>query len=539
MQSNISLLSLSLLPQLIQDYLSGNEVVKPFYNHFPAVENFRKQLSEKSISYHNRKILSEVLQAQYQSLNVSDKTKQNLDLLHSDKTFTVTTAHQPNIFTGPLYYIYKILHAVKLSDTLKQHYPEHDFVPVYYMGCEDHDFEEINHIHLFGETLEWTDRQGGAIGRYNTRNLLSLIEKIKQKLNNEPHANEVLDIFLKGYGTHATLTQATQYIVNELFGQYGLVVLNPDEPRLKKLFSSVIKDELIHNTAFKNAALTIAELEKLNYKIQALPREINLFYLDENIRERIVFNETNNCYEVLNTSYSFSKDELIRLVDISPEKFSPNVFLRPLYQETILPNLAYVGGSGELSYWLEQKKIFEHYNTPFPVLVQRNSFTLIDAATQKKLQKISLPIEQFFNEKDAIIKNYLAQNNTLPDFSSEKIWLEKLFGEIKMKAEAIDVTLKATVDAQLQATLNGLDNLEKKLTRAEKQKQETAINQIKSIRGKFFPENNLQERYENMLPYYAKYGLQLNERLLELIEPLDSSMNLLSSSPGYPKSEVE
>jgi bacillithiol biosynthesis cysteine-adding enzyme BshC len=414
-----------------------------------------------------------------------------------------------------------------MADALKQQYPAYHFVPVYWMGCEDHDFDEINHIHLFGEKIEWTDRQGGATGRHNPQSLLEVLNAVKSKLSNEPFANEVLGIFEKSYSSFNTLAAATQYIVNELFGKYGLVVINPDTAELKALFAPVIKDELQNQSAAKHANIAIGKLEALGYKIQAHPRDINLFYLEGNIRERIVWNDKAAQYEVLNTSLAFSKEALLALADSNPEKFSPNVFLRPLYQETVLPNLAYIGGAGELSYWLEQKEIFHYFNTTFPILIQRNSFALVDASTEKKLQKLNLPAVEFFNEEDAIVKNYLAQNNSLPDFSNEKAELEKVYASLRVKATAIDPTLKAATEAQLQQALNNLDGLEKKLTRAIKQQQDTAINQIKAVRNKLMPNNTLQERYENFLPYASAKGSNWLDEVYNNLQPFSAVINFL------------
>jgi uncharacterized protein YllA (UPF0747 family) len=193
----------------------------------------------------------------------------------------------------------------------------------------------------------------------------------------------------------------------------------------------------------------------------------------------------------------------------------------------VLPNLAYIGGAGELSYWLEQKEIFHYFNTTFPILIQRNSFALVDASTEKKLQKLNLPAVEFFNEEDAIVKNYLAQNNSLPDFSNEKAELEKVYASLRVKATAIDPTLKAATEAQLQQALNNLDGLEKKLTRAIKQQQDTAINQIKAVRNKLMPNNTLQERYENFLPYASAKGSNWLDEVYNNLQPFSAVINFL------------
>lgn len=524
--SSIPLLKTGILPSLISNYLSANVGVKQFYNLPPTLQNFGQQLQHKKQNYTHRAVLVEVLKQQYANLQAGNAVANNIHLLQQENTFTVTTAHQTNVFTGPLYYVYKILHVIKLAATLKQHYADYNFVPVYWMGSEDHDFEEINHIYVFGEKIEWTHNAGGATGRLNPKSLLQPLAEIKNKLSNEPFAQEIISLFEKGYAQHNMLATATQYILNELFGKYGLLVLNADEPKLKQLFAKVIEAELTQQIVHKHTAETIAAIEQLGYKPQASPREINLFYLAENIRERILLNE-NGEYEVLNTSLKFSKEEMLQMVSTNAEKFSPNVFLRPLYQETILPNLAYVGGSGELSYWLEQKSIFNYFNVPFPILMQRNSFLLADTATQKKIQKLQLPITAYFADEDSLIKEYISANSNLPDFEEERNRLQQIFQHIKEKTAAVDITLQATVEAQLQQAMNSLDNLEKKIVKAEKNKQDVAINQLKAVRSKLFPNNVFQERYENLLPYYAKYGNTLIDTIFENIQPVEAALNIV------------
>lgn len=526
--TQISLSATGILPSFISDYLSAKESVQQFYNLAPSLESFQFQIESKKQNFHNRAVLVEVLQQQYKTFTITHAVKNNIESLFAENTFTVTTAHQTNVFTGPLYYIYKIAHAIKLAEKLQQKYTDNKFVPVYWMGCEDHDIEEINHLNLFGEKLEWNEKQGGATGRYNPKSLALLAAKLKAKLSNEPYVEEIISLFEAGYTQHESLATATQYILNELFGKYGLIIINPDNAQLKQLFAPVIESELMNETVAKQTAAIISKIEQLGYNPQANPREINLFYLHENIRERIV--SSGDEFEVLNTSLKFSKAEILQLVKTNPENFSPNVFLRPLYQETVLPNLAYVGGSGELSYWLEQRNIFQFFKVPFPILIQRNSFLLIDTATQKKLQKLQLPVTEYFLDEDSLIKKYILANSILPEFDKERNELQQLFQQIKVKTVVVEVTLQATVDAQLKQILNNLDNLEKKIIKAEKTKQEVAINQLKAVRNKLLPNNTLQERYENFLPYYAKYGAAFIDDVYQCIQPIDATMILAELS---------
>ena len=196
--------------------------------------------------------------------------------------------------------------------------------------------------------------------------------------------------------------------------------------------------------------------------------------------------------------------------------------LRPLYQEKTLPNIAYVGGAGELSYWMEYKKMFDRHNTFFPILMLRNSILFVDEASSQKIKKLNLSVADFFTETELLIKQYVADlasaNN---NFEAEEQALKKLYENISNKVAVVDITLKASVDADLQKALNGLKAMEQKLLRAEKQKHETAIAQIKKLKEKLFPDNVLQERAENFMPYYIKNGSSYIEILKENCKPFD------------------
>lgn len=516
-----------LTPLLIKSYLKQDNNIKALYNYFPNPENFKKQAELKKSKYQHRDILNKVLDEQYQNLPKSETLKNNLESLQQENTFVITTAHQTNIFTGPLYYVYKILHAIKLAQSLQQKYPNYHFVPLYWMGSEDHDFEEINHFHLFGKKLEWQSDEVGSCGNFNPKPLLKLADEALQILQPAPHAQEIIQLFHQCYENFSTLASATQAIVNHLFGHYGLVVLNPNHKALKATFQKVFYAEIFQQAVSRYSQNALEKLNNLDFKIQAKPRDINLFYLNENGRNRILFEPKEKSFSVLNTALIFSENEMQQEVENFPERFSPNVFLRPLFQESLLPNIAYVGGSGELSYWLEQKNIFEHFDIPYPILQLRNSFLWIDANSKKKIEKLQIQAKDFLNDESDIIKKFVIDNSVLPDFSMEKNQLLNAFENLKAKAVNIDSTLSGTVEAQLQQVLNNLEQLEKKILKAEKQKQETAINQIKSLKQKFFPQQTFQERFENFLPYYAQIQNHFFEKILQQITPFDAQLHLM------------
>lgn len=325
---------------LIGDYLDKNENLNEFYGNFPDLNGFKNQIALKKQVFKSdsRKILIESLQKQYNSVETTSLTKSNIQLLESENSFTITTGHQLNIFTGPLYFLYKIVATINLAKKLTTEFPETNFVPVYWMATEDHDFEEINYFNFQGKKVVWDKESSGAVGRLNTEGFEAVFKAYSNQLGNSINENFIKNLFQKAYLKHTNLTDATKYLVNELFGEYGLVIIDGDDVELKEQFSPIVKDELLKNTSFNFVSNTSEKLG-VNYSIQVNPREINLFYLKENLRERIVFE--NNNFKINNTNIVFSEEEILKELSRYPERFSPNVIMRPLYQETILPNLCY------------------------------------------------------------------------------------------------------------------------------------------------------------------------------------------------------
>src|SRR5215204_34912 len=339
--------------KIVLDYLKGSEELKPFYDQPSSLTGIEETLRKKQLQPVNRKVLVQVLQEQYSKIETTATVTKNIELLLSDKTFTLTTAHQPNLFTGPLYFIYKILHTIKLTDYLNKQLSAYHFVPVYYMGSEDADFAELNHTYVKGKKIEWKKLQSGAVGRMLVdASLIQLIDELQSQLYAEANIDDVINSLKRCYTIGKTIQTATFELVNELYGKYGLVVLIPDNAAFKRQMISVFADDIFNQTSSLIVEKTSARLEP-HYKVQANPREINLFYLKDNTRERIV--KEGEEFQIHNTELRFSRQELETELETYPERFSPNVILRGLYQDTILPNVAFIGGGGELAYWLQLK----------------------------------------------------------------------------------------------------------------------------------------------------------------------------------------
>ncbi|HEX2630975.1 MAG TPA: bacillithiol biosynthesis cysteine-adding enzyme BshC [Chitinophagaceae bacterium] len=498
---------------IITDYLDRVAALQPFYHAFPDLDGIKQAIEARQAFPNNRTVLVNELKKQYAQLKTSVETEKNIAALANATTFTITTAHQPNLFTGPLYFIYKILHAIRLAESCKTWLPQYDFVPVYYMGSEDADLDELGHFNIGGEKKIWNTKQTGAVGRMKIdKELIKLIQSVEGQLTVLPHGEEILSLVKDSYFEGRTIQDATFHLVNALFAEYGLVILMPDNAALKNGMQKIFEDDLLHQTASSIVEQTARKLESAGYKVQANPREINLFYLKDNIRERIELR--NDEYAILNTQSSFSKDDILKELKENPERFSPNVILRGLFQETILPNIAFIGGGGETAYWLQLKDLFQHYKVPFPLLVLRNSFLVVEEKMTDKIEKIGFSLPELFLSEQELL-NKLVQRDTQQKLKLNGTYTEteQIYDAIRKQASAIDSTLSKHVEALKTNTLYRLQELEKKMLRAEKRKFGDQQRHIQSIKEKLFPRNGLQERIDNFMWYYAKWGKEFFREL--------------------------
>lgn len=500
-------------------YQEAHPSLQPYYSRFPEVENFEAQIKDKASSFKEstRKVLVEALQRQYGHISkMAEPVKHNLHALLNKNSFTVTTGHQLNIFTGPLYFIYKIITVINASKKLKARYPESNFIPVYWMASEDHDYEEIKSFLLYGKKYTWETKQSGAVGVFHTAEIQAILKKLPGDFS----------VFKEAYQENDLLSDAVRYYVNALFGHEGLVVVDANDHSLKEILSPVIEDDLFTGSAYARVTETNDQLKANGFTPPVNPREINFFYLEQSLRSRI--EKQGDVFSVVDTDLKFSKKEILKKIKEQPEAFSPNVILRPLYQEMILPNLAYVGGPAELVYWLELKSTFQHFSVPFPILMPRNFALILDVPVSRKLAKTGLEIADFFEEKNYLFNHWVAKNST-HDLSlgpSMKA-MEKILHEIQERCVAIDATLGPMAKAESKRIQTSLEKIEKKMMRAERRLHEDRLRQIGDVKDQLFPSGSLQERTENLLNFYQSDPTFI-AKLLDAFDPFEFSFNVLS-----------
>lgn len=510
----------------IADYLGRHADLAPFYVHPPTPEAVVAAMNARDAFPTDRKMLVEVFSAQYEG-RATDAQQRSIQSLLSPGTYTITTAHQPNIFTGYLYLVYKILHVIKLAEDLRKRYPGKDFVPVYYIGSEDNDLEELGQVTIDGNKLVWDTKQKGAVGRMKVdKPLLALLDRIEGQLGVEAHGREMIAELREVYQEGRDIASATARIIDAWMGQYGLLVLQPDVASLKKLMVPLFKKELLESMSFPVVSATTERIGE-RYKTQIHPREINLFYLETGVRERIT--RHGDMFHVEHTDLRFSEGEMLTMLEEHPERFSPNVVLRPIYQSTILPDIIFVGGGAELAYWMQLSELFREVGRPFPMLMLRNSFLLLNRRQEQKLERIGFSITEFFQDTRALSDEWVSRHSGASlSIEEEKKALSDLYASLSAKAGSVDKTLLAHVSALGKAAEKGLEGLEKKLVRAEKRKYADQLRQLESLHEELFPGNGLQERVENILPFMARHGKEIISVLYRHSFTFEQEFNVLT-----------
>ena len=513
--------------KLINDYLEGKGTALDFVQYAPNLEGYRAAIEGRKKHPINRGLLFDVLTKQYANLPQENAVNNQIALLKKDNTFVVTTAHQPNLFTGPLYFFYKIIHAIQLAASLKAAFPECNFVPVYYMGSEDADLDEVGSFNLDLKNYQWVTKQSGAIGRMQVDDaLLILLKQLESYWTILPQGQKALEVLKEAYQKGKTISEATLSFVHAFFGAKGLLVLQPDDAALKAAFIPVMEKELL--TGFSHQAIqpTIAALSK-DYHVQSEGRAINLFYLKDNLRARI--EKQGDQYIVVDSAIQFTEAEIIAALHQHPERFSPNVILRGVFQETILPGVVFVGGGGELAYWMELKNVFQAVGVHYPLLQLRNSFLLMSQKQAEQWSAMQFEEQDLFKPILELEIAYVKKHtNTKLDLQDQLNHLSSLYTNIKNQVVQVDASLGAHTENLAKQANAKLVALEKKMLRAERRKQAVDIQRIHRIKKELFPQANLQEREAHFSKWVGHYDLSWIDTIMEHSKGLASRFRIVT-----------
>lgn len=492
------------------DYLEGAEPLKPFYQYPLKNPDFGDIVRRKGHETIDRKLLREVIEEQYEGLPEIPKVRKNIALLSEENTFTVTTGHQLVLMGGPLFTTYKVLSTIKLAQEISESVKGVHVVPIFWIHTEDHDFEEINHFFTgFASKKTYQGQFSSAVGNHI---LESSIERLLP---------DSLDEKLKAaFSAGKSLTDAYRAYMHELFGPYGVVMLDASDHRLKASFREVMNAEVFESVAMDQVNACSEKLSEAGYPLQISPREINLFYVDQEGRNRII--ASNGGFEILDRGLHFTAAEFRALIQEQPEKISPNVSLRPLYQETILPNLAYFGGWGELAYWLQLKGVFDHFGVAFPLVLPRMSATIFTRQQLDEWTELGFEIQDIKKGLYDLYRQYMpklwddADFNELAAGITDQILL--LRDHVR---ENISATLSRSVEAEKVKMNRFIQNLIKKVHRVKRSDNRKLFEQIEGLKNSIEPDRLVQERVLSLLAFPEYSPEQIISVAWDACSPLD------------------
>jgi bacillithiol biosynthesis cysteine-adding enzyme BshC len=480
-------------------------------------------------------MLIDILKRQNVTFGGSELTASNIELLSNDNTFAVVTGQQVGLYTGNLYTILKTITAVKLAKELKEKFSDYNFVPVFWLESEDHDLEESNHVHIINRQNELVrigfDNPAGSEEDPTKKNFRPVgIIKFDSTINaiNEQLKNSLVDTDFKAalienintsYSVNSDYKNAFARYLNWIFMDYGPVFIDPGDAEVKKLLTPVFEKELNTSPRLCETIITTsAELEK-SYDLQVKPKVINLFFI-HNENRLLIEPRENNRFALRNSKRRFEHDELMEILFQNPEYFSPNVVLRPICQDYLLPTVAYVGGPSEISYFAQLKPAYEHYDITMPAIFPRASVTVLENKIKKFLTTFDLDFTDVFHHKKLISKvvNKLSEIKIEEEFSKAQDEFNRVFYDLKTVTGKIDRTLTNTVDNLKQKLYSSLEVFKSKLTNAQAAKSDTTTNQIDKVTNNIYPDHNLQERMINVTYFLNKYNDAFIKKLIDEVD---------------------
>lgn len=529
--------------RLFLDYVSqsesGNALLSKFFSgDYRKDEDIRKQLDRLTARNYNRSALAGLLKKQNTAFGCNDITLRRIEELRSPNAVAIVTGQQVGLMTGALYTVYKTLSAIVLSEQLKAKFPAYNFVPIFWLEGEDHDYEEAAAVSLLSENQlknfryeEKRYEQNKSVGRTRfSEDLQNFTSEFLSALPPSSYRDQLGALLHETYKPGETFETAFAKTMIRLFAGEGLVLCSSNDPEFKELAKPVFIRELETSPqSSQNVIAQSAELEESGYEVQAKTRPVNLYLYENDLRARIEPSGANAFVTHLSRTH-FSKSQLLELAHGAPERFSPNVILRPIIQDTVLPTLAYIAGPGEIAYLAQYRRNYEFFDIPMPLIVPRASVTLVEPKIWRIFEKITQlengqapieSIEAFFTSAQGFLKDALRAAATVeidPEFSQTEQVLQTEAERLSSRLSHIDPTLQQSVEKISAQIANLISGLKQKAFRAEKQKHAELVQQIEKCETNLFPAGSLQERVINIFYFLNKFDLSLIQRLKDVIK---------------------
>lgn len=507
----------------IQRYCRADAQLRELYAYEVSVEGVSRFIRESCFSQLRREQLVLALQRQYTGIDLPEAAAAHLHALRQANTFVVATGQQPVLMGGPLLVAYKILSAVRLCQYLNEQLPAYRFVPIFWMAAEDHDWQEIGHFHLYGRRYEWHTSYAGAAGRYELSDAQTWIEMLP----------EAMQAWAAVYQQSRSWAEAHRRLLNELFGPLGVLVIDGDDPLLKAQMKAIWLEELLRAPSQQCVEQANVRIQALGGQPQAYVRAINLFYLTEH--ERLRVEQGANGWQTVDGTHTWTAQTLAQSVEQSPESWSPNVFLRPVYQQACLPAAVYIGGAAEVNYWLQLKPLFEYWrqrdvHIQYPVVSLRQSAFVLTAHNVHKLQKLGLsPMDLLSQQHEhELINRWINQQQYDTDaFNEAKQQLASAYERLAVAFLEVDASLVGKTKASQAHALKQIEELEKRFVRAIKQREQIAVRQLQALHQHLFPEGIPQERYDSLFTFFLAKPSDYWHQLLAYFEPFAKHILLL------------
>jgi bacillithiol synthase len=524
----LSFKDISSTSKLFADFLYDfDNKVAPYYcANFKNIERFKINASNISKRTYHRSELIDILTKQNKVYGLGEKTFANIDKLSDRRTCVVFTGQQVGLLTGPLYTIYKTITTIKLAEFLESEMGV-PVVPIFWMAADDHDFEEIRHIHLIDQSNKISKfyydpnemPNHVPLGFLNfDENITRFNEQALSAINQTEYCDEIVKMVKDTYKPGMSICDAFGKLMGRLYSESGVIIVNPADVNIKKLAAPIFKKE-IEDYKSSNQIIQLAnvELGKLGYHTQVnrLENYLNLFYFTGR-RSRIGVD--GDMYFIDGVDKKHTQEELLELVDQSPNYFSPNVLLRPVMQDYIFPTLAYIGGPSEVAYFAQIKDLHTHFGVQCPIVYPRMSATILDRYSIKTYEKYGLNHADLIDDKTtqatikSIIKNYIPNglNDRLENDRQEIV--EKIM-QIEGLLQGLDEGVKKTVQKSRGKVEYELKSLQEKIIKAYKKQNDGIVDSVARTADFLFPESSMQERHLNVVTFLNKYGMGFIERI--------------------------